>query len=179
MGVYCMKRSYKIITAIVLVILIFLVCPYLHVRGSDINGVENISETSSVTITKWTMFPEKGPMSEGKQKYYLDANQIEMLKSLISESNFRRKLPSWISNHDPDMYIIKVDFDNIDESLFMQSIGGDYIQVAGQFNYKFLKIKNPNWKKILEEIISLSSKTKINKIIKKGKDMKLNYLYNP
>lgn len=148
-----MKRPYKMIIATVTVIVILSILftySCFNVKGNEIYGVSNIVPTSSVTITK------SYHLVEGEQNYVLDAKQIELLKSLIMESDFTRNLASSVRYYDKDMYVIKIDFNNSQDFLNIHSIGNEYISITNQFNGKHLKINNPNWKATLEEIIYLS-----------------------
>lgn len=146
-----MKKPYKMIVTTVIVILsILFIYSYFNLEGNEIDGVSNIAPTSSVTITK------SYNLVEGEQNYVLDAKQIELLKSLIMESDFTRNLASSVRYYDKDMYVIKIDFNNSQDFLNIYCIGNEYISITNQFNGKHLKINNPNWKATLEEIISLS-----------------------
>ena len=146
-----MKRPYKLVIATVVVILsILFTYSYFNVKGNEIYGVSDIEPTSSVTVTK------SYHLVEGEQDYVLDEKQIGLLKSLILESDFTRNLATSVRFYDKDMYIIKIDFNNSKDFLYIYCIGNEYISIGDQFNGKHLKINNPNWKATLEEIISLS-----------------------
>jgi hypothetical protein len=135
-----MKKPYKMIVTTVIVILsILFIYSYFNLEGNEIDGVSNIAPTSSVTITK------SYNLVEGEQNYVLDAKQIELLKSLIMESDFTRNLASSVRYYDKDMYVIKIDFNNSQDFLNIYCIGNEYISITNQFNGKHLKINNPNY----------------------------------
>lgn len=133
-----MKKSYKyIVLVIILLFIIYLGYSYLNISGSQIDGVEEISSTSSVTLTK-------RHFSDGKSTdYVLNNEQIEMLKDLIIETNFRKVLSSKVYSNDAEYYTIVVN--DSEKGLIISFLGGEYISVAFQFNGKYLKIKNPEW----------------------------------
>lgn len=145
-----MKKIHKRILGIAVILLVLFTYSYFHVTGNEINGASNISSVCSITITK------SYHLVESEQKYVLDANQIELLKTLILESNFTRDLSTWVQFFDKDKYLIKIDFNNSQDFLIIHCIGNEYISISNQFNGKHLKINNPNWKSTLEEIIALS-----------------------
>lgn len=147
-----MKKSYKIVIIIVFILLsIYFMYSYFNVKGNEIVGVSDISLTSSVIITK------SYHLVQDEQRYVLNEKQIELLKSLILNSDFTRVLSSSVRFSDKDMYVVEVDFNNSQDFLNILCIGNEYISISHQFNGKHLKIKNPNWKSKIESIISLSN----------------------
>ncbi len=141
-----------ILTAVILMlILISVAYNYFNVEGNEIKGASEISPECSVSVTK------SYHLIEGEQNYILDSEQIDMLKSLILNSNFTRELSSIVQFYDKDIYTIKIDFNNSQDFLTIHCIGNEFISIADQFNGKYLKIKNPEWKNKLEEIISLQN----------------------
>ncbi len=147
-----MNKGYKIIISMVAIFLIVsCIYSYFHVTGSEIDGVSDISSICSVTITK------RYHLDEDKQEYILNAEQIEMLKTLLLNSSFTRDLSSVVHFDDKDMYIIQIDYNNQQDFLTIDCIGNEYISVTNQFSGKHLKINNSDWKDSLENIIALSS----------------------
>ncbi len=147
-----MKDIYKkgTIIAIILLSIIF-IYSYFNVKGDEINNVSNISLTSSVTITKTYNFLD----DDDEEIYNLDTEQIAQLKTLISGSNFTRTLSSGVRSYDKDAYLIFI-YNDSEDFQTIKSIGNEYIEVIHQFNGKFLKVKNKEWKNELEKIISVS-----------------------
>lgn len=76
-----------------------------------------------------------------------------MLKTLILESDFTRKLATMVRFEDKDMYTIIINDNKAGVWLNIHCIGNEWISIANQFNGKHLRINNPNWKNTLEEII--------------------------
>jgi hypothetical protein len=91
---------------------------------------------------------------DNRVEYVLKESQIKQLKNLLLESSFTRVLSSYVVFKDKDMYEIQIDFNNSQDFLDIRCIGNEYISVMNQFNGKHLKINNPRWKLILEEIIN-------------------------
>ncbi len=147
-----MNKRYKIIIyAAVILMLISAAYNYFNVKGNKIKGVSEISPECSVSIAK------SYHLVEGEQNYTLDSEQIGRLKSLISNSSFTRVLSSTVHFYDKDIYTIKIDFNNSQDFLTIHCTGNEFISIADQFNGKYLKIKDPEWKNKLEEIISLQN----------------------
>ncbi|HZK33373.1 MAG TPA: hypothetical protein VFC60_02630 [Tissierellaceae bacterium] len=146
-----MKKYYKyIIAVIILLIALLLVNSHLDVSGGEIEGVKEITSKSTATV-------EKRDLSRGSSlEYELNEEQIERLKGLILETDFRIDLSNKVFFDDNDHYWISINSNNQKSWLGIRSLGGEYISVFNQFNDKHLKIKNPNWKESLEEILSLT-----------------------
>ncbi len=145
-----MRKAYKFIIVIIILLTIGLLWySYSNVYGSQIDGVVKISTSSTVTVTKRNI---AGDISG---EYVLNGQQIEKLKELIIKTNFR-KAPSSVRYYDKEHYEIVAKDSDQDLWLSMHSLGGEYISLANQFSGKHLKIKNPDWKKTIEEILYLS-----------------------
>lgn len=113
--------------------------------------MSNITTSSNVVIRK----SYQGVTNE--QEYVLNANQIEMLKTLILQSDFTRNLSTMVRFNDKDMYAIIINGNETGVWLNIDCIGNEWISIANQLNGKHLKINNPNWKNTLEQIIVLSN----------------------
>ncbi|WP_313758387.1 hypothetical protein [Tissierella sp.] len=147
-----MKKSYRLIVGTVMVILFCLIIySYFNVSGKEIIGVLNIKTSSNVVIRK------SYQDGTNKQEYVLNANQIEMLKTLVLQSNFIRSLSTTVKFNDKDMHEIIINDNEADVWLIIHCIGNEWISIANQFNGRHLKINNPNWKNTIEEIIALSN----------------------
>ncbi len=101
-------------------------------------------------LTRWNF------QNDERVEYVLNKDQIEKLENLIVESDYRKILSSKVSSSDGVRYEIMVKKSEKEVYLIIHTMGGDYITVPHQFDGKFLKIKNPDWKETIEEIISLS-----------------------
>lgn len=147
-----MKKSLKLIIGIVMAVSFCLIIySYFNVSGDEITGVSNIATSSNVVIRK----SYQGVADE--QEYVLNANQVEMLKILILQSDFTRNLSTMVRFNDKDMYEIIINDNESGVWLNIDCIGNEWISIADQFNGKHLKINNPNWKNTIEEIIALSN----------------------
>lgn len=146
-----MKKSLKLIigTAIVIVFCL-IIYSYFNVSGDKIAGVSNITTSSNIVIKK----SYKGDAKE--QEYILNANQIEILKTLILQTDFIKNLSTTVSFNDKDMYSIVINDNEAGVWLTIHCIGNEWISIANQFNGKHLKVNNPHWKSTLEEILALS-----------------------
>jgi len=147
-----MKKSFKLtISILIAIIFCLIIYSYFNVSGDEIAGMSSITTSSNIVI-------QKGYNGDpNQQKYVLNANQIEMLKTLIMQSNFRRSLSSTVKFNDKDLYTIIINDNEAGVWLNIHCIGDEWISIADQFNGKHLKINNPNWKNVLEEIITLSN----------------------
>lgn len=146
-----MKKNYGTMIFIgILLIGAALLYSYFHVAGREIEYVENMSaDTCTVTVTRYQHMEY-----EQRKEYQLDAAQIEQLKELILESSFTRySFNSGVTFRDRDMYDIRVVFNNHQDFLDIHCIGNQYISLTDQFDGWHLKIKNPDWKSSLEQII--------------------------
>lgn len=145
-----MIKHWKRMLAIgILVIGVIFLYSYFHVAGREIENAERISDdVCTVTITRYQHMEY-----EQRKEYVLDAVQIKQLKTLILQSSFTRGLSDVVTFKDHDMYDILVEFYNRQDFILINCIGNEYISVIDQFDGKHLKIKNPNWKASLEEII--------------------------
>jgi len=123
----------------------------LNVSGSDIDGVNEITSNSLVILTKWNY------ANNEKVEYVLNKKQTEKLKNLIAGSNYRKVLFSSVHSYESEKYEIVARNSNEEVWLIINSLGGEYISIPHQFNNKHLKIKNPNWKEIIEEILLMSN----------------------
>lgn len=149
-----MNKAYKVTIGIIigLVIMLYLYS-YFHITGKEFDGASNISSDCLVTINK-------SYQNENQKEYTLNAEQTQMLKTLILDSTFTRDLSSWVRYYDKDMYLIRIDFNNQQDFLIIDCIGNEYVTVTNQFGGKHLKINNLDWKSSLEKIISISNDTK-------------------
>lgn len=129
-----------------------IVFSYFHVGGKEIAGVTAINDTCEVEIVRYDLLDYGTP-----QEYVLNAPQIEQLKQLLLDSSFTRRLrfPNEVS-HDIISYSIYIYFDERQEVLFLDCLGGDFMLAYSSFEEKDaydLKINNKDWKAALENIL--------------------------
>lgn len=145
-----MKNKYKkLVIVSILIVLGIVVFSWFHVAGEEIDGALDISSECMVTI--------RVGRYENKQEYILDAERIEMLKTLILTSAFTRKVSAVVTYPTgTEHYTILIDWNNQKDFLIIHSAGNEYISIANQFDGKSLKVNNPDWEIFLKRIISLS-----------------------
>ena len=145
-----MKTKFiKPLCIIILLIAIVSVYSWFHVRGSEIECAEEISDSCTVTIRAYQHMEY-----ENRTEYILDSAQIQELKTLILESSFTKVLSSMVIFEDQDHYDILIDFNNGQDFISISNIGSEYITVSNQFDGRHLKINNPEWKDTLNGILS-------------------------
>ncbi len=145
-----MKKLFKLITgAVIVIVLCLIIYSYFNVSGDEITDVSNITTSSNIVIKKSYQGGTKD------QEYVLNANQIEMLKTLILQTDFTINLSTTVRFNDKDMYSIVINDNEAGVWLTIHCVGNEWISIANQFNGKHLKINNPHWKSILEEILVL------------------------
>lgn len=142
------KLQDRLLLLCVLAVAAIAVFSFFHVPGSLIKGQPRVSLTSSVVVEKRTL------NKPGKETFRLDQTQIAQLKRLLFESSYTRNLASSISFTDRDFYSILIDDTGQQFWLYLDSQGGEYLSVSGQFGGKFLWINRPGWKESLEDILS-------------------------
>lgn len=146
-----MKKAYKILIGIIILLIISLMgYSYFSVSGAEIDGVNNITSKSSVTITK-SVFPR-----DASEEHILDNKQIEILKELIVETKFIKVISPSVYYYDNESYDIAIKNSGEEQWRIIRSLGDEYISVSHQFKGKYLKIRNPEWKETIEEIMLLS-----------------------
>ena len=143
-----MKKKQIVIAMIIVMVCVIPIFSYFHVAGRRIDNIKNVSDACTVMIIKYQHMEY-----DKRSEYVLDAGQIDQLKELIIESSFTRDLSNMIMFHDHDIYDIQIDFNNHRDFISIHCIGNEYISVTNQFNDKFLKVNNRNWKATLEKII--------------------------
>lgn len=143
-----MKRLKKIIPIIVVAVIFGFIYSFFHISGREIRNVNRLSDECSVTVT----VNDNGGRGE-IQEYNLEASQIELLKNLLKENSYTRRLSSTITGVLPDKaYTILADWhDNGKTYLYIRILGSEYIEFE-QFGGHFQKIKNPNFE---TELISI------------------------
>ena len=151
-----MKKIYiKLLIIILILSSILFSYSYFQLSGSEIDGISDISSATLITISKNDISNDNG------QKYILDSEQVELLKSLILKSDFTRTLSSTFPLNDQDTYVIEINFNNTADFLRIFCFGNERISIPSQFSGKHLKINNKNWESTLKEIIKLNTE-KIN-----------------
>lgn len=125
---------------------------YFHVDGKEIAGVTTIDKTCEAGIIRHDLLNDAAP-----QEYVLEAPQIEQLKQLLLESSFTRRLRFMDnSSHAKVSYSIYIFFNERQDVLLLDCLGGDFMLVSCSFDGKDpydLKINNKDWQAALENIL--------------------------
>jgi len=144
-----MKNKSKRVTIVtVLIVFVIVIYSWFNVVGKEIDGVLEISPECLVTIRVG---------QENEQEYTLDADQIDMLQTLILTSSFTKNISTVVTYPTgTEHYTILIDWNNQKDFLIIYSAGNEYISIVNQFDGKHLKVNNPEWETFLKRIISLS-----------------------
>jgi len=140
----------KILLPIVIVVLVIsFAYSFFNISGREIKFIDKLSQAKSVTIIV------TNEETNEKEEYELNAMQKERLRKLIEENSYTRRLSSTIVGILPEKrYTIFVNWaDGGKKHLQISLLGGEYIQVSGEFGSHYHKIKNPDFEKELISIL--------------------------
>ncbi len=145
-----MKTIKKILPIIIILLVIAFVYSFIHIDGQEIKFVDKLLEAKTVTVI---VMNEKN--DDPKVEYDLNREQIKNLKKLIEENTYTRRISSTISGVLPDKrYTIFANWnDNGQKHLQISLLGGEYIQILGEYGSNYHKIKNSNFEKELISIL--------------------------
>lgn len=148
-GGHRMKTAKKILPIIIILVVIAFVYSFFHIGGKEIKFVDKLMEAKTVTVI---VRSEKG---DEKVEYDLNTKQIELLKKLIEENSYVRRVSSTIIGVLPDKrYTIFANWDdNGQKHLHISLIGGEYIQILGEYGSHYHKIRNSDYEKELLSIL--------------------------
>ncbi len=143
-----MKFLRKILPAIVVFLIIFLVFSFFHIDGREIRNINKLDES-------WDVSVYVNSKNEETREYQLSGEQIIQLRELLRQNHYTRRLSNTIIGALPDTnYSILADLDNNSKTLIsIRMIGGEYISFARQFGGHYHKIKNPEFEQKLVEIL--------------------------
>ncbi len=144
-----MKTIKKLLPVIIILAVIVFTYSFFHISGGEIRFIDKLSEAKTVTV----MVIDRE--SDKKTELNLNREQIEHLKKLIEENSYTRRISSTIIGVLPDKrYTILANWnDNGQKHLHISLMGGEYIQVLGEFGSHYHKIKNPDFEKELISIL--------------------------
>ncbi len=144
-----MKTTKKLLLVIIILSVIVLTYSFFHIDGREIKFVDKLLEAKTVTVI---VMNEK---NDEKVEYDMNREQIDNLKKLIEENSYTRRISSTIIGVLPDKrYTIFANWDdNGQKHLHISLLGGEYIQILGEFGSHYHKIKNSNFEKELISII--------------------------
>ena len=149
-----MKRKYIILGVILLLVLC--IFSYFHVPGRELAPVASLTEnyTCAVTKTKDTI---DGPTTN----YTLTGEQVLQLRELILASSFTR-VPSnsytYNGYHDRYSFLLELtDSQGLQKDfILMDYVENLYFTISAPYDdlYITLKINNPQWHELLDDILS-------------------------
>lgn len=144
-----MKRFKKFLPVAIILIIIIFTCSFFHIDGQEIKFIDKLSETKSVTVIVMN------ENDESKVEYNLNVEQIESLKKLIESNSYTRRLSSTIVGVLPEKrYTIFANWnDSGQKHLHISLLGGEYIQVLGEYGSHYHKINNADFEKELIGIL--------------------------
>ena len=144
-----MKIAKKFLSVIVILALVAFVYSFFHIGGGEIKFLDKLTEAKSVTVT---VIPEE---NDEKVEYDLNKTQIEKLQKLIEENSYTRRISSTIIGVLPDKrYTILANWDDGGEKhLYISLLGGEYIQILGEYGSNYHKIRHSDFEKELLSVL--------------------------
>ncbi len=144
-----MKTAKKLLPIMIILAISAFVYSFFNIGGHEINFVDKLLEAKTVTVT---VIAED---SNENVEYDLNAEQIARLKKLIEENTYTRRISSTIVGALPDKrYTIFANWDdNGQKHLHISLLGGEYIQILGEYGSHYHKIKNSGFEKELISIL--------------------------
>ncbi len=145
-----MKTLKKILPIIIILVVIAFGYSFFYIDGQEIKFVDELLEAKTVTVI---VMNEKN--DDPKVEYDLNRKQIKNLKKLIEENTYTRRMSSTISGVLPDKrYMIFANWDdNGQKHLQISLLGGEYIQILGEYRSNYHKIKSPDFESELMSIL--------------------------
>lgn len=145
-----MRKIKKILPVFMAIIIITLIYSFFNISGREIKFVNKLSDARSVTVVVYNDENVENP------QYDLNKNQIKLLQKLIEENAYTRRLSSTIVGVLPDnRYTVFANWnDGGQKHLHISLLGGEYIQILGEYGNHYHKIKNPYFEKRLVSILN-------------------------
>ena len=144
-----MKIAKRISPIIVILAIIVFVYSFFNIGGKEIKFVDKLLEAKTVTVIV------SDEENNEKVEYDLNREQIKHLKKLIEENSYTRRISSTIIGALPDKrYTIFANWDdNGQKHLHISLMGGQYIQILGEYGSHYHKIRNSDFEKELISIL--------------------------
>lgn len=140
-----MRTAKKFLPIIIILAICAFVYSFFNIGGHEIKFVDKLLEAKTVTVLVMT------EDSNEKAEYNLNREQIDRLKMLIEENVYTRRISSTIVGILPDKrYTIFANWDdNGQKHLHISLLGGEYIQILGEYGSHYHKINNSHFEKEL------------------------------
>lgn len=144
-----MKTMKKFLPIVVVFIIILFTYSFFHIDGREIKFLDNLPEAETVTVIV------SNDKDDGKVEYDLNTEQIKKIKKLIEENSYTRRISSTIIGVLPEKrYTIFANWDdNGQKHLHISLLGGEYIQILGEYESHYHKIKNADFERELISIL--------------------------
>lgn len=143
-----MRIIKKLLPVIVILAAIIFTYSFFHIDGREIKFLDKLPEAETVHV----IIMNDGSNEEAE--FDLSRKQIEKLKNLIEQNSYTRRISSTIIGVLPEKrYTFLANWDdNGQKHLYISLLGGEYINVLGEFGGHYHKIKNPDFEKELNAI---------------------------
>lgn len=140
-----MKATRKLLPIIIVIFIITFTYSFFHIDGREIKFVDKLLEAKTVTVIV------RNEENDEDVEYNLNAEQIGRLKELIEENSYTRRVSSTIIGVLPDKrYTIFANWDDSGQKhLHISLLGGEYIQILGEYGSHYHRIENSNFEKEL------------------------------
>lgn len=144
-----MKIAKKFLPIIVVLMLVASLYSFFNIEGKEIKFVDKLLEAKTVTVTIINR------ENDEKVEYDLNIDQIEQFKKLIEKNSYTRRISSTIIGELPDKrYTVLANWDdNGQKHLCISLLGGEYIQILGEYGSHYHKIKNADFEKELIDVL--------------------------
>ena len=144
-----MRILKKVSPIIITVLIVAFIYSFFHISGREIRNARELNMAKDVTVIV------RNEESNESTEYDLNTKQVTLLRKLLEENSYKRRITSTIIGVLPDnRYTIFANWnDNGQKHLHISIIGGEYIQFLGQYGSNYNKIKNPDFEKKLIAIL--------------------------
>ena len=137
----------KIISLIIAIAVIVVIHFYMNIGGWAIKNINKLTDASYITVVVRD--------EQNKAEYELTSEQARLLQALLKENSYKRRFSSTVIGVLPENeYTILADWnDDGKTNLYIKILGGEYISFYDHLGNKYHKIKNPDFKKELLNIL--------------------------
>lgn len=144
-----MNKFKKILSLIIIALIIVSVYSFFYISGWEIRNINKLSDAGYVNVVVRSKSDDK------KREYVLTTEQTKLLKNLLKDNSYKRRLSSTIIGVLPENeYTVLADWnDNGKTNLYIKILGNEYISFFDYTGSNYHKIKNPEFEKELISIL--------------------------
>ena len=144
-----MKRAKKFLPIMITLAVIAFAYSFFHIDGREIKFIDELLEAKTVTVIV------ANEENEEMNEYDLSSEQIENFQKLITNSSYTRRIFSTITGILPDKrYMIFANWSDVGQRhLQISLLGGEYIQILGEYGSHYHKIENDDFENELMSIL--------------------------